>query len=99
MIVNAVELVTEPRRIAPGEQARSRRTAIGRGDVSLSKSNSVLGERVDVRRGDVLAPVATALAPAEIVRVEDDEVGFLGGGDFLNATTHHGEHHRQRQAE
>ena len=74
----AVELVAEARLIAAGHQAGPRRAAVGRRDVALREAHAVLGDRVDVRRRDVLAPLATQFAPAEIVGVQNDEVRLVG---------------------
>ncbi len=74
-----VELVAKARRVAPGHEAGTRRTAIGRGDVAVGKAQSVLRDRVDVRGRDVLGKALRGeFAPAEVIGVKDDDVRWRG---------------------
>src|SRR5215207_3922088 len=52
-----VELMAEPLRVTTRQQSCSGGTTIWTTDVSVGEPDSAFGQRVDVRRGDVLAAV------------------------------------------
>ena len=62
--------------VAAGQQAGPGRAAIRAGDVAARAADAVLGERVDVRRGDVLAAVHADVGVAEVVGQEDEMLGL-----------------------
>ena len=64
--------------VAAGQQAGARRAAVRARDVALRAADAVLGDRVDVRRRDVLAAVDADVGVAEVVGQDDDDVGFRG---------------------
>src|SRR5262245_8945055 len=66
------------RLISAGEQAGPRRAAIWSGNIALREVDAVLGDRVDVRRRDVLAPLKAELAVADVIAQDEQDVRFLG---------------------
>ena len=68
--------------LAPGvlarEQGIPRRRARGRSGVTVGEPQSLLRQPVDVRRLDPRRPVAADVAIAEVVGINQDDVGSLG---------------------
>src|SRR5262245_26343219 len=60
----AVELMPVARLISARHQAGPRRTAVRPGDIALREADAVPGDRVDVRRRDVLAALEAVLPVA-----------------------------------
>ena len=83
-----VDLVAEPLLIAAGQQSGSRRAAVGTGDVAVGESNPGSRQRVDVRRGNVLAAVHADVGVPHVVSDDHHDVRLpglrerrTGGGD------------------
>ena len=70
---------TEPGRIAPRGDGDARRRTDRRGDVELLELRSVPSEGVDIRGGEPLVSIATQVAVAHIVDVDEEDVGGGGG--------------------
>ena len=71
-----VEIISEAMLIASSHQSRSRWATDRRGDVAGGETNSVRGDRIDVRSGDFVVPLATKFSVAEVIGEEHDDVGF-----------------------
>src|ERR1022692_2305766 len=56
-----------------------RRAAKWGGHVSTGEADAVLGNRIDMRRGDVLAPLATEVGVTEVIRHDDHDIGLPAG--------------------
>jgi hypothetical protein len=69
-----VELVPEPLRIAAGQQAGSRRTAVRSRYVRVGEPDAASGERVDVRCPDVAAAVHAEVGVAHVVGDDQQDV-------------------------
>ena len=79
-------------------QHAARRRADRRAAVVLREPHPLRREPIDIRRGDLLLPIAAQLAPAKIVGQDEDDVEFrrsvgytrrrLGGQQaFITGTT------------
>ena len=68
------------RRLGPGQQAHTARSAHGSRDVSVREPHAPCREPVDVRRGNVFAPVTAQIAIAQVVDEDEDDVGLNGVG-------------------
>src|SRR5262245_43652411 len=64
----------EPRLITPRVQASPRRTAIRTRDIRLRAAYAVFCNRIDIRRGNVLAPLDTKIGIAEIIGQNHDDI-------------------------
>ena len=82
---DAVELVAEPRLVAAGHQPGAGRAAIRARDVALREADAVPGDRVDVRRRDVLAALEAILGPADVVGEDDEDVGLAASAARASA--------------
>jgi len=69
--------VAETVLVAAGHQPRAGRAAVRPGDVAVTEAHAVLGERIDVRRRDVLAALEADVGVAQVVGQQDDDVGLL----------------------
>ena len=65
--------------VRAGEQARPGRGAHGHAGVALREAQAAAGQRVDVGGFDELLPIAAEVAPAQVVRQDEDDVGRRGG--------------------
>ncbi len=75
-----IELVAEAGLVAAGQQPGARRRAIRPGHVAVGEPHAGGGQRVEVRRGDVLAAVEAHVGIAHVVADDEQDVGFLGLG-------------------
>jgi hypothetical protein len=73
-----IELMAEASLVTARQQPRARRAAIWPADVAAGETHAVLGERIQMRRGDVLAAVRAHVAPAVVVGDDEQDVGLLG---------------------
>ena len=71
--------MTEVLLIAASEQAGPRGTAKRMRNVAAGAADAALGERIEIRRRNVLATKASALPPAEVIRIKDDQIRLIGG--------------------
>ena len=83
---NRIELVTKPSLIPPRQNTRSRCTAKRGRHVALSKTNSAGRNRIDVRRRDLIVPLATKFAIAQIVRHNNDDIRLLSCVSLMRKT-------------
>ena len=67
VIADWVKLVPKPRLIAAGHHARPRGTAERGRHVPLRKAHAILGNRINVRRGDLGVPLTTQLTVPEVI--------------------------------
>ena len=75
LVVARIELMAEPRLIAARQQAGTRRRTIRAGDVTARAADAGVGQRVDIRRGDVRAAVHADVGIAHVVADDHDDVG------------------------
>ncbi len=77
-----IELVSEPLLIPARHEAGPRRAADGAGDIAARKADAVVRDRVDMRRGDVLPPLAAEFAVSQIVGDDHQDIRprAIGGG-------------------
>ena len=76
------------------ERGARRRTH--RGDVARGELCAFASHLVDVRSGDVFRAEAAEVAVAEVIREDDDDVGFLRGAyDARPGSQHQGHGERQ----
>ena len=66
--------------VAPGQQAGARRRTDAAAGVVVAKAHAGLGQAVNVRRANRLAAVAAEVAVAQVIGVDDDDIGLLGFG-------------------
>jgi len=83
------------RMIAPGQQFRPRGRAHGT-DVEAIERHAVAGQRIDGGRADLQIAVPAVVAPARVVREEDDHVGTRRGGNGVKCAS---EQNRQEHAD
>ncbi len=62
--------------VAAGQQSRPGRSADRAAGIGLGEPHAVAGQRVDVRRGDVLRPIDADVAIAHVVDQDHDDVGL-----------------------
>ena len=67
-----------PESVLAGEHGITRRRASRRGRMGIGEAESFAGEAVDVRRADFGGAVAADVAVAQIVGVNQDDVGTIG---------------------
>ena len=67
--------------VLAGEEGKARRRTGGGRTVAAREAQSGGGEAVDIRRCDFRGAVATDVAVAQIVRHDDDYVGWIVGRD------------------
>ena len=72
-----IELVAEAVLVAAGQQPRAGRRAVGPGYVSVGEPHAGSGQRVQVRRGDILAAVEAHVRIAHVIADNDQDVGSL----------------------
>jgi hypothetical protein len=58
--------------------------------VSVREPHAIIGNGINVWRGDVLAAVHTDIGVTEVISEEDDDIGFVSGSSNLT--------HRHREA-
>ena len=68
-----------PSVVAAGQEFSTRRRADGL-DVKAIEVRSGLGDRIDVRGGELLVAVVRVITPAGIIRQQDDDVRLRRGG-------------------
>ena len=69
-----IGLITEAILIPTRHQARTRRAALRRRDVTRGAAHAIGRQRIHVRRDDLLRTLATEVRIPEVVREEDDDV-------------------------
>src|SRR5678815_4811810 len=69
-----VELVTEPLLVTTRQQTGPSRAAVGAADIGIGEVDSARGQRIDVRRGNVLTPVDTDIRVTHIVGDDDNNI-------------------------
>lgn len=67
-----------PRTVASGHEAGAGRGTVSRSGVGLGKGHAFLGEAVDVGSLIVSRTLAGEVSVAEVIRVDEDDVGSLG---------------------
>ena len=67
-------------RVQPGHQGGARRRADGAARVVLREPRALRGQAIDVGRAELLLPVRGEVTPAEIVGVDEDDIGRARGG-------------------
>ena len=72
--------MAEPLLVAAGHQAGPGGAAIRPADVAAGAADAVLGQRIEVRRGNVLAAVDADVGIAHVVADDDQDVGPGGQG-------------------
>src|SRR5262249_24100104 len=72
-----IEFVAKARWIATGHETRPTGTAIRGCYVAVGEAHAVLGDRVDVRRRNLLVALEAEFAIADIVRENDDHIRLL----------------------
>ena len=100
---DSVHLVPETRLVAAGHEARARGAAEWRGGIALREADATGGERVRVRRSDLVVSLEAEFAVAEVVGKQDDDVRLaarLGRGcrDERSDKVAAVEHGRQKRA-
>ena len=78
--------MSEPRLIATGHQAGAGGRAVRAGDVAIGAANAGLGERVEIRRWNILAALETLVGIAHVVADDEDDVGLFGVSSGENGT-------------
>jgi hypothetical protein len=53
----------------------------------LHKAHPIGGDVIDIRRVDLLLPVTAEIADAEIIREDENDVGFRGRGGLSRKGT------------
>ena len=69
----------EPPLVPSRHQAGPRRTANGAGDITARKTDAVLGNRIDMGRGNVVPSLAAEFAISEVVGPGDQNIRFRPG--------------------
>ena len=72
-----IELVAEAVLVAAGQQARAGRRAVGSGYISVGEPHAGGGQRIQVRRGDILAAVEAYVRIAHVIADNEQELGFF----------------------
>ena len=62
-----------------GEHGETRRRAGGGRAMAIGEAQTLAGELVQMRGGDLLGAVAAEIAPADVIAVDDDHVGLVLG--------------------
>ncbi len=75
-----------PRRMPPRQAACTRRRTNRRGGVVAGQDHATRGHRIEVRSLEIRVPVETRIAPTQVVRHAEDDVGWFCGG--LRLWTH-----------
>jgi hypothetical protein len=75
-----IVLMSKPMLIPAGEDARASGTAERMRHIAARAADALGSELVEMRRGDVLAPLETHIRVAEIVGDDEEDVGPVGGG-------------------
>jgi len=76
--VEHIPLVSEALRLSAGEHARATRTAHREAYISGIKANTLGGNPVDVRRGDILTSVEPDIGITQVVGHDQDNIGAIG---------------------
>ncbi len=75
-----IELVAETGLIASGQEAGSRGAAIGGRDIAVGAADAGGGQGVDIGRRHQLAAVDADVGVAQVIRDDNQNVRFAGGG-------------------
>ena len=75
-----IELVTETRLITAGQEAGTRGTAIGGRNIAVGTADAGGGQGVDIWRRHQLAAVDADVGVPQIIRNDNQDVWFVGGG-------------------
>ena len=66
---------TDARRVAPGQHRSARRRTHGRTHIEVRKAHALGGQRVYCRRVVHFRAIASEIAVAEVITVDQDDVG------------------------